>query len=98
MNAQEAADRAAFALFSKWDIPRPPTKEIILAEFAPLLTAKDAEIDRLKGDLRHCAESAGTLDSCAAIAIENAKLRGLLGERDRLAAEVALLRRELTSR
>lgn len=70
------------------------------AEFAPVLAAKDAEIERLKGDLadsrhwqkRHCTESAAN----GVQSVEHwKKLQLVVSERDALAAQVAELRKFL---
>jgi hypothetical protein len=53
----DLAKRLAFELFSKWDIPRPQTEEMILAEITPLLAAKDARIAALEAEnerLKEC--------------------------------------------
>lgn len=76
MDAQQAAERAA----ERWvdQNGRGSLYAIIMSEFAPLLAAKDAEIERIKG----------------AMEILRSDRASVKADRDRLAAEVAELRRD----
>jgi hypothetical protein len=58
----DLAKRLAFELFSKWDIPRPQTEEMILAEITPLLAAKDARIAELEKQVKQLCSDASETD------------------------------------
>lgn len=53
MDAQAAAELAAFKLFQKWDIPRPQSTEIILEVFAPLIAEEGHDADSYFDKCRH---------------------------------------------
>jgi hypothetical protein len=82
MDAQQAAERAEKAIYSGIDLIYDAHEgnggfaPLILAEFAPLLAAKDAEIERIKG----------------AMEILRSDRASVKADRDRLAAEVAELK------
>lgn len=88
-DAQQAAERAVERLqdtvIDGW-IHRPPARAIILAEFAPLLAAKDEEI----------AAAVRRMEAAVSVAnYEKSFTSQACADRDRLAAEVAELRKQV---